>query len=140
MGNDAWKKVESLIEYTLGTDRDIICYNPTRIILSGAVDPNEGSASAQGDTSADRGYVNASLVQEPDLGLNPPTSGTPYRRRWWVAAQVSPARSLLLFLYQVEPHMGLPNASRANLRHHHLGLPIFRPRSKIRSILSFRCF
>ncbi|KDE02875.1 hypothetical protein MVLG_06594 [Microbotryum lychnidis-dioicae p1A1 Lamole] len=80
--------------------RDIICYNPTRILLPLRVgaDRSAGSASVAADTSADRGYVNASLVQEPDLGLLPPKGGTAHRRRWWVAAQAPIQNTLHAFI------------------------------------------
>ncbi|SCV74156.1 BQ2448_6588 [Microbotryum intermedium] len=78
--------------------RDIICYNPTRVLLTPGRDRNGGAASVDADTLADRGYVNASLIQEPDLGLLPPTGGTRYRRRWWVAAQAPIQNTLHAFI------------------------------------------
>lgn len=51
---------------------DIIAFDKTRILLP----PAERQAAGE--------YVNASLVQEPNLGL----PEDQYPRRWWVASQV----------------------------------------------------
>lgn len=55
---------------------DIIAYDWTRIVR-----PREEGSPLDGSSS---GYVNASLVREPDLVLDEST----LPRQWWVAAQV----------------------------------------------------
>lgn len=66
-------------------DTDIVAYDRTRVIL-----PTSNDVSTEGKDGEEEEYVNASLVQEPDLGL-----GNAHVRRWWVAAQVSLSLSLL---------------------------------------------
>lgn len=68
-----------LLIFQLRRYGDIIAYDRTRVL------PDDvSSADVSPADSESPPYVNASLVREPELGID----GTVLPRRWWIAAQV----------------------------------------------------
>ncbi|POY76783.1 hypothetical protein BMF94_0032 [Rhodotorula taiwanensis] len=80
---------------------DIIAYDRTRIVR-----PREEGSPLDGSSS---GYVNASLVREPDLVLDEDT----LPRQWWVAAQAPIASTIHDFLSLLLHPPSSPSCSRA---------------------------